>query len=107
MLPATAIKGLVEFRDVTFSYPTRAESKILTGLNLSMPAGTVTALVGASGSGKSTIGCLLMRFYDPNQGTVRNDFLNSQLCVTYFLRSVFILHTLYPGLINVSFDATF
>lgn len=62
------VKGQIDFRNVTFSYPTRKESHILSGLNLSVPAGSVTAVVGASGSGKSTLSSLLMRFYDPNQG---------------------------------------
>lgn len=62
------LKGQIDFRNVTFSYPTRRESNILSGLNLNMPAGTVTAVVGASGSGKSTLSSLLLRFYDPNQG---------------------------------------
>ena len=68
MPSASEVKGQIDFNNVTFSYPTRKDSQILSGMNLSMPAGSMTAVVGSSGSGKSTIASLLMRFYDPNQG---------------------------------------
>ena len=68
MPSASEVKGQIDFTNVTFSYPTRKDSQILSGMNLSMPAGSMTAVVGSSGSGKSTIASLLMRFYDPNQG---------------------------------------
>jgi ATP-binding cassette subfamily B (MDR/TAP) protein 1 len=51
--------GLIQLRNVTFSYPTRPDAKVITGLNLEMRPGTVTALVGGSGNGKSTIAWLL------------------------------------------------
>jgi ATP-binding cassette subfamily B (MDR/TAP) protein 8 len=50
--------------DVYFSYPLRPDVEILRGLNLRLKCGTVTALVGASGAGKSTIVQLLSRFYE-------------------------------------------
>jgi len=49
---------------VYFSYPLRPDVEILSGLNLRLKCGTVTALVGASGAGKSTIVQLLSRFYE-------------------------------------------
>lgn len=60
----------VQFQNVTFSYPTRPKFKVLKGLNLSIPAGQVVALVGGSGAGKSTIASLLTRLYDPQSGTI-------------------------------------
>ena len=54
----------VEFRNVNFSYPSRLEAEVLTGFSLSINAGEVVALVGSSGSGKSTIASLLTRLYD-------------------------------------------
>lgn len=57
-------RGEIEFRNVSFSYPTRADQTILTNFDLKIPQGKVVALCGGSGSGKSTIGALIERFYD-------------------------------------------
>lgn len=54
----------IAFADVYFSYPSRPDVEILSGLNLTLECGTVTALVGPSGAGKSTIVQLLARFYE-------------------------------------------
>jgi ATP-binding cassette subfamily B (MDR/TAP) protein 8 len=55
---------IICYADVHFSYPLRPDVEILNGLNLTLKCGTVTALVGSSGSGKSTIVQLLARFYE-------------------------------------------
>jgi ATP-binding cassette subfamily B (MDR/TAP) protein 1 len=55
-------EGVIEIRDVAFAYPARSDIPVLKGLTLSAPAHKTTALVGASGSGKSTIIGLLGRF---------------------------------------------
>ena len=68
-----SIKGDIEFTDVSFSYPTRPDSNVFDGLHLRIPSGKVVAVVGASGSGKSTIISLLARLYDPIQGQVLLD----------------------------------
>ncbi|WP_042420810.1 ABC transporter ATP-binding protein [Streptacidiphilus anmyonensis] len=60
----------VSFEDVDFAYASSPEP-VLRGLNLSVRAGETVALVGASGSGKSTVGMLVPRFYDATSGTVR------------------------------------
>lgn len=60
-------QGAVQFRDLTFSYPTRPDVPIFQNLSLDIPAGSVTAVVGSSGSGKSTLAALLLRFYDPHE----------------------------------------
>lgn len=65
-------KGDVEFRSVTFSYPGR-EIPALRDVNLTIPAGKTVALVGRSGSGKSTIASLITRFYDAQQGEILID----------------------------------
>lgn len=61
----------IEFQDVCFSYD--GNQKNLDGVNLSIPRGWSVAFVGPSGSGKSTILSLVMRFYDPMDGSVRID----------------------------------
>ncbi|KAJ3088062.1 ATP-binding cassette, sub-B (MDR TAP), member 8 [Quaeritorhiza haematococci] len=66
-------RGEIEFRDVDFTYPTRPEHRILQRFNLKIPVGRVVALCGASGSGKSTIGQLIERFYDPDNGDILID----------------------------------
>jgi len=65
-----ARSGRLELRDVHFSYPVRPEVPVLTGLTLSLPRGSVTALVGRSGAGKSTVAALLSRFYEPQSGGI-------------------------------------
>ncbi|KAK8570319.1 hypothetical protein V6N13_003006 [Hibiscus sabdariffa] len=70
------ICGDIELRDVCFSYPARPEEQIFSGLSLSISSGTTTALVGQSGSGKSTVISLIERFYDPQAGEVLIDGIN-------------------------------
>eukprot|EP00898_Chlorokybus_atmophyticus_P008988 jgi/Chlat1/9090/Chrsp97S08376 len=67
------LTGHIEFRNVSFHYPTRPQAQILKGVDLVMKPGQVTALVGLSGSGKSTLVSLLQRFYEPTEGTVLID----------------------------------
>ncbi|XP_036382601.1 ATP-binding cassette sub-family B member 9 [Megalops cyprinoides] len=66
-------KGLVEFKNVTFAYPTRPDTEILKSVSFVVRPGEVTALVGPSGSGKSSCVCLLENFYTPQQGQVLLD----------------------------------
>ncbi|KAL5852913.1 hypothetical protein ACOSQ3_008031 [Xanthoceras sorbifolium] len=70
------IQGDIELRDVAFSYPTRPDEQILNGFSLSISSGTTAALVGQSGSGKSTVISLIERFYDPQAGEVLIDGVN-------------------------------
>jgi len=65
--------GTVAFQDVHFAYPTRAEQRALHGLSFTVASGERVAIVGPSGAGKSTILQLLLRFYDPQSGTIRVD----------------------------------
>ena len=64
------VEGDVEFRNIKHIYPSRAEVVVMDNVNLLAPAGKTTALVGASGSGKSTVIGLVERFYDPVGGAV-------------------------------------
>jgi ATP-binding cassette subfamily B (MDR/TAP) protein 1 len=69
-LTVAAVRGQIAFRDVHFSYGARP---IFRGLSLRIPAGATVALVGESGCGKSTVGRLLERFYDPSSGAILLD----------------------------------
>ncbi|KAK4286054.1 hypothetical protein QN277_002665 [Acacia crassicarpa] len=64
------LRGRVELRSVFFAYPTRPEQMIFKGLCLKVEAGRTVALVGQSGSGKSTIIGLIERFYEPLKGSI-------------------------------------
>lgn len=67
------IEGLIELESVCFAYPTRPGITVLDDFTLRVPAGKVTALVGQSGSGKSTIVGLIERWYQPTSGTIKLD----------------------------------
>lgn len=68
--------GHIIAKDVVFSYPSRPDAKVLNGLSLEIPAKKTTALVGASGSGKSTIVGLLDRWYGQTSGHITLDGVN-------------------------------
>ncbi|KAJ7977740.1 ABC transporter B family protein [Quillaja saponaria] len=70
------IHGEIELKNVYFSYPARPEEEIFSGFSLYIPTGTTAALVGQSGSGKSTVISLIERFYDPRAGEVLLDGIN-------------------------------
>lgn len=78
-------KGDIEFKQVTFTYPTR-QQPALNNINFSIAAGKTIALVGRSGSGKSTIASLMLRFYDISQGEILLDGHNIQDYTLYSLR---------------------
>ncbi|KAK4733129.1 hypothetical protein R3W88_007390 [Solanum pinnatisectum] len=67
------IKGEIELKDVYFKYPARPDVQIFSGFSLYIPSGKTAALVGQSGSGKSTVISLLERFYDPEAGEILVD----------------------------------
>lgn len=67
------VRGEVEFRNVTFCYPSRPDTLALRNLSFRVAPGETVAIVGPSGAGKSTIFSLLLRFYDPVSGSVLVD----------------------------------
>jgi ABC-type multidrug transport system fused ATPase/permease subunit len=71
--PPLKLQGKISFENVSFAYPTRSELTVLKQLNFSIAPGEKVALVGQSGSGKSTIINLLMRFYPIQQGAIKAD----------------------------------
>ncbi|HLG45035.1 MAG TPA: ABC transporter transmembrane domain-containing protein [Reyranella sp.] len=69
-------RGALAFEDVTFRYPTRPDSLALDRFDLRIAPGETVAIVGPSGAGKTTVFNLLLRFYDPEKGTLRLDGVN-------------------------------
>lgn len=78
--------GTIAFQDVGFSYPTRAGQATLHGLGFTVAPGERVALVGPSGAGKSTVLQLLLRFYDPQSGTILVDNVPIQEADPFELR---------------------
>ncbi len=65
--------GSVEFKDVSFAYPSRHDVQVLSNVSFSVEKGQQVALVGPSGAGKTTIGALMFRFYEPDSGNILID----------------------------------
>ncbi|KAL3834874.1 hypothetical protein ACJIZ3_009610 [Penstemon smallii] len=81
------IKGEIELKDIYFKYPARPEVQIFAGFSLHVPSGKTAALVGQSGSGKSTVISLLERFYDPDSGDVLIDGVNLKKLKLQWIRA--------------------
>ena len=64
------VRSTIAFENVTFHYPSRPTVDILQDVSIHFPPGKHTAIVGLLGSGKSTIGALIAKLYDPNQGKI-------------------------------------
>ena len=96
----TIRQGHIELSDLTFGY--QPEQPLFQHLNLSIPAGQRVGLVGYSGSGKSTLLNLLMRLYDPQQGSVRIDGIDVRQFTQHSLHSQISLIPQEPGLFHRS-----
>ncbi|KAK9369836.1 P-loop containing nucleoside triphosphate hydrolase protein [Lipomyces kononenkoae] len=96
------VRGDIELRDVKFIYPSRPNVTILEHFNLKIPAGKTVALVGASGSGKSTIVGLLERFYLPLSGQIFLDGVDLSDINIKWLRSTIALVSQEPTLFGCS-----
>ncbi|MBA0697526.1 hypothetical protein Goari_021064 [Gossypium aridum] len=92
------VTGAVEFRHVDFAYPSRPDTKVFKDLCLNIPAGKTVALVGGSGSGKSTVIALLQRFYDPLGGEILLDGISIDKLQVKWLRSQMGLVSQEPAL---------
>ncbi|KAI8541587.1 hypothetical protein RHMOL_Rhmol08G0073100 [Rhododendron molle] len=96
------ISGDIEFKNVEFAYPSRPETSIFQNFNLKFPAGLTTALVGGSGSRKSTVIALLQRFYDPMGGEICLDGVAIDKLQLKWLRSKMGLVSQEPALFATS-----
>ncbi|CAH1437669.1 unnamed protein product [Lactuca virosa] len=96
------VYGEVDFKNVKFAYPSRPESVIFKDFNLKVPAGKTVALVGGSGSGKSTVIALLQRFYDPQGGEICVDGVKIDKLQLKWLRSQMGLVSQEPALFSMT-----
>ncbi|PUZ74442.1 hypothetical protein GQ55_1G065900 [Panicum hallii var. hallii] len=96
------VAGEVEFKDVEFCYPSRPENPIFKSFSLRVPAGHTVALVGSSGSGKSTAIALVERFYDPSEGQVSLDGVDIRRLRLKWLRAQMGLVSQEPALFATS-----
>ncbi|GKT86643.1 ABC multidrug transporter [Colletotrichum tofieldiae] len=97
-----SITGAVELRSVTFAYPSRPDTDVLKSVSLMCPGGKYTAIVGLSGSGKSTIAGLATRIYDPKEGTVLIDGHDIRTLNVRNVRSYISLVQQEPSLLDRS-----
>ncbi|KAI3462943.1 hypothetical protein Pfo_019606 [Paulownia fortunei] len=94
----TEVIGNIEFKNVTFSYPSRPDIIIFRDFSIFFPAGKTVAVVGGSGSGKSTVVSLIERFYDPNQGEILLDNVDLKTLQLKWLRNQIGLVNQEPAL---------
>lgn len=97
-LDPSQVRGAIDFQDVTFAYPGRQPA--LSHLDLKIPAGSTAAFVGTTGSGKSTLVKLLLRFYEPGEGRILLDGApigelsarDLRACIGLVSQDVFLFH---------------
>jgi ATP-binding cassette subfamily B protein len=107
------VRGAVEFQNVTFAYKDRLP--VIKHLSLEIPAGNTIAIVGSTGSGKSTLVKLLLRFYEAQYGKITLDGVNLQSlnlrdlrrCIGLVSQDVFLFHgTVAENIAYGTFDAS-
>jgi ATP-binding cassette subfamily B protein len=76
--PRQPVRGGIAFDEISLRYPTRPEALALDRFDLTVAPGEIVAIVGPSGAGKTTVFSLLLRFYDPEKGTVRIDGVDTR-----------------------------
>ncbi|MBE9055160.1 ABC transporter ATP-binding protein [Sphaerospermopsis sp. LEGE 08334] len=112
-LPVELVRGAVEFKNVTFAYKDRPP--VIKNLSLEIPAGNTIAIVGSTGSGKSTLVKLLLRFYEAQHGKITLDGVNLQSlnlrdlrrCIGLVSQDVFLFHgTVAENIAYGTFDAS-
>jgi ATP-binding cassette subfamily B protein len=96
------LRGSVRFEEISFRYPTRPQSLALDRFELSVAPGETVAIVGPSGAGKTTVFNLLLRFYDPESGTIRVDGVDIRDLCFADLRSALAIVPQEPVLFTAS-----
>jgi ATP-binding cassette, subfamily B, bacterial len=111
-LPLRTVRGKVQFDDITFAYNGR--NPVLKHLSLTVPTGATIGIVGATGSGKSTLVKLLLRFYEVQSGRILIDdidirelnLFDLRQCIGWVSQDVFLFHgTVAENIRYGSFDA--
>ncbi|XP_017024317.1 mitochondrial potassium channel ATP-binding subunit [Drosophila kikkawai] len=87
VIPQERLHGEIRFENVSFAYPMRPDHVVLKDFSLTLRPGQTVALVGASGSGKSTIASLVERFYEPTAGNIKLDGYKLSDISPYWLRA--------------------
>ena len=100
-LPAR-LRGEIELTELRFAYPSNPDRPAIDAITLHVPAGSSVALVGASGAGKSTLVDLLLRFYEPDRGSIRLDGVDARRVDPQALRRHFALVPQQPALFTGS-----
>ena len=101
-LKPKVIEGKIEFKNVSFAYPSKKEHLVLKNVSFIIEAGLKTALVGPSGCGKSTCIQLILRFYDVDEGEILLDNINIKDYDLRYLRSKLGLVSQQPFLFSDS-----
>jgi ATP-binding cassette subfamily B (MDR/TAP) protein 1 len=96
------VEGCIQFKNVSFSYPSRPDVVVFNNLCLDIPSGKIVALVGGSGSGKSTVVSLIERFYEPLSGEILLDGYNIRELDLKWLRQQIGLVNQEPALFATS-----
>lgn len=99
---ASPVKGALAFNEVGFAYPTRPDEPVIEGLSFAVKAGERVAIVGPSGAGKSTLFQLLLRFYDPQSGSITLDGAPLEGLDLQTLRAAFAFVPQEPALFDAS-----
>ncbi|KAJ3495898.1 hypothetical protein NLG97_g3059 [Lecanicillium saksenae] len=97
-----SLKGDIRLENISHIYPSRPEVRVMSNVSLDIPAGKTTALVGASGSGKSTIVGLVERFYDPVHGAIFLDGVDISTLNLKWLRHQMALVSQEPTLFGTT-----
>lgn len=99
-----SLEGKIDLEQVRFAFPSRPHEEVLKGVSLSIPRGSIVGIVGASGSGKSTVIQLLERFYAVQSGSIKIDGVSLQDFDLQWLRQNIGLVSQEPRLFNMSIE---